>query len=477
MAHVYTENNTPTNDQVVGNSGEASKLVENDRTNPSPNQENERKGSHNDSSEESNVIQVKAEGIIPQKDEISQDSHMQDEDGEDSSPDRQQENDSKSKENEQLNDASSINGLRRSERMAKNQNSYGLFKRRSYKYDDEFEYTGNIGQKKGPIEMDPPGQGSQGKRKRKNTTLISVPFNSMMKRTMSEKTPSSQSNLQLAESKGAVYNQGRWTSLEHFKFLEALKRYGKEWQKVQQHVSTRTSTQARSHAQKFFVKLDKKSLTLDEFLKDLDLKEVEKNLLAAGNDNTDYDEEREVNIIASKKQRGSVMNIALPSDVEDKKRLDSTQTLKRSRSEVESYKHANDGSQLASGHRQRLSTKDHIRQNFEQYEQQENGKTDYKPIKRIKTSERGEYAEEKPNSELTAVTYGSKNHLEPKESPFRKLSISNFEPIQPKGMSGKSKKPSLKELNPAFGTPQPVRTDNTLKNDAFLTCFNKLVFK
>jgi len=44
------------------------------------------------------------------------------------------------------------------------------------------------------------------------------------------------------------YKQGRWSALEHYRFLEALKDFGKEWQKVQQHVATRTSTQARSHA-------------------------------------------------------------------------------------------------------------------------------------------------------------------------------------------------------------------------------------
>lgn len=272
-------------------------------------------------------------------------------------------------------------------------------------------------------------------------------------------------------SQGIVYNQGRWTSLEHFKFLEALKKYGKEWQKVQQHVSTRTSTQARSHAQKFFVKLEKKSLTLEEFLKDLDLKEVEKTLLAAGNDNIDYDEEREVNMIANKKLRGSVMNIALPSDIEDKKRMDSSNvTLKRSRSEIGAYAYNNTP-------QTKVSTKDHIRQNFAQYEQGENDKTNGSVYKRVKTSERGEYAEEKPSSEATAITQASKNNAEAKESPFRKLSISNFEPIQPKGMGSKARKTGPKEMIPTFGTPQPVRTDNSLKNDAFISCFNKLVFK
>ena len=35
---------------------------------------------------------------------------------------------------------------------------------------------------------------------------------------------------------------GRWSKEEHYRFLEALKRYGKEWKLVQQHVATRSST-------------------------------------------------------------------------------------------------------------------------------------------------------------------------------------------------------------------------------------------
>lgn len=64
---------------------------------------------------------------------------------------------------------------------------------------------------------------------------------------------------------------GRWTREEHYRFLEALKLYGKEWKRVQQHVETRSSTQARSHAQKFFVKLEKKDLTMEQFLEQLDM--------------------------------------------------------------------------------------------------------------------------------------------------------------------------------------------------------------
>jgi len=35
---------------------------------------------------------------------------------------------------------------------------------------------------------------------------------------------------------------GRWTMDEHFRFIEALQLYGKEWKRVQQHVGTRSST-------------------------------------------------------------------------------------------------------------------------------------------------------------------------------------------------------------------------------------------
>ncbi len=49
-------------------------------------------------------------------------------------------------------------------------------------------------------------------------------------------------------------NTGRWTKTEHKRFMEALKLFGKDWKKVQEYVGTRTTTQARSHAQKYFSK-------------------------------------------------------------------------------------------------------------------------------------------------------------------------------------------------------------------------------
>lgn len=48
--------------------------------------------------------------------------------------------------------------------------------------------------------------------------------------------------------------RGRWTQEEKKAFEEALKRYGKDWKKVEAYVATRSGTQIRSHAQKYFLK-------------------------------------------------------------------------------------------------------------------------------------------------------------------------------------------------------------------------------
>ena len=53
------------------------------------------------------------------------------------------------------------------------------------------------------------------------------------------------------------FNNGRWSDEEHKKFLEGILEYGNEWKKVQKIIKTRSSTQARSHAQKFFLKIKK----------------------------------------------------------------------------------------------------------------------------------------------------------------------------------------------------------------------------
>ena len=56
---------------------------------------------------------------------------------------------------------------------------------------------------------------------------------------------------------GKKYNVGRWTDREHELFLEALLIYGKDWDLIESHIQTRDAAHARSHAQKFFMKLAK----------------------------------------------------------------------------------------------------------------------------------------------------------------------------------------------------------------------------
>mmetsp|Transcript_13612 Transcript_13612/g.15260 ORF Transcript_13612/g.15260 Transcript_13612/m.15260 type:complete len:187 (-) Transcript_13612:386-946(-) len=185
-------------------------------------------------------------------------------------------------------------------------------------------------------------------------------------------------------------------------------------------------------------------------------------------DNTDYDEEREVNIIANRKLRGSVMNIALPSNLEEnKKKSEGTRSEggKRKRSEVDIYiKEEN----------QREQSLDNIRRAFEEHSNSNVNLSTNNVVKRVKTSEKEERSitpvingegEEKPCSESTVVTTGNKQkEKEEEENPLRKLSISNFEPVQPK-----NKLSSSKDNQATHGTPQPNRTDNMI--------INQLVYK
>ena len=49
-------------------------------------------------------------------------------------------------------------------------------------------------------------------------------------------------------------SNGRWSKEEHNKFIEAIIKFGNDWKKIQKYIPSRTSTQARSHAQKFLMK-------------------------------------------------------------------------------------------------------------------------------------------------------------------------------------------------------------------------------
>lgn len=56
------------------------------------------------------------------------------------------------------------------------------------------------------------------------------------------------------------FNTGRWSLEEHKRFIEAILQYGNDWRLVQSLIGSRSSSQARSHAQKFFMKIKETSI-------------------------------------------------------------------------------------------------------------------------------------------------------------------------------------------------------------------------
>ena len=53
---------------------------------------------------------------------------------------------------------------------------------------------------------------------------------------------------------------GRWSHEEHKLFLEAMEKYGNSWLQVKNCVKTRTFSQIRSHAQKYYEGLRKRAI-------------------------------------------------------------------------------------------------------------------------------------------------------------------------------------------------------------------------
>merc|ERR1719174_1159548 len=57
---------------------------------------------------------------------------------------------------------------------------------------------------------------------------------------------------------------GRWSKQEHQQFLDLMEVHGRSWTKIARCMDTRTEPQVRSHAQKYFIKLEKEAKRIGE---------------------------------------------------------------------------------------------------------------------------------------------------------------------------------------------------------------------
>jgi len=75
-----------------------------------------------------------------------------------------------------------------------------------------------------------------------------------------QNSPGSQGNARRPRKAYTITKQREnWTDDEHAKFLEALKLYDRDWKKIEKFIGTKTVIQIRSHAQKYFLKVQKQN--------------------------------------------------------------------------------------------------------------------------------------------------------------------------------------------------------------------------
>jgi SHAQKYF class myb-like DNA-binding protein len=96
---------------------------------------------------------------------------------------------------------------------------------------------------------------NSGKKRSKNLRINKIPKKNDNK--LYSKISRVKSDKKHSKKQEGTFNVGRWSEEEHQKFMEALLKYGNNWNRVEEYIGTRNSTQARSHAQKFFVNIGK----------------------------------------------------------------------------------------------------------------------------------------------------------------------------------------------------------------------------
>ncbi|RDX88526.1 Protein REVEILLE 8, partial [Mucuna pruriens] len=74
---------------------------------------------------------------------------------------------------------------------------------------------------------------------------------------MAPSTPTSGSGKKVRKPYTITKSRESWSEEEHDKFLEALQLFDRDWKKIEDFVGSKTVIQIRSHAQKYFLKVQK----------------------------------------------------------------------------------------------------------------------------------------------------------------------------------------------------------------------------
>ncbi|KAF8369326.1 hypothetical protein HHK36_032665 [Tetracentron sinense] len=79
--------------------------------------------------------------------------------------------------------------------------------------------------------------------------------------SMAASTPTDDSGKKVRKPYTITKSRESWTDEEHDKFLEALQLFDRDWKKIEDFVGSKSVIQLRSHAQKYFLKVQKNGTT------------------------------------------------------------------------------------------------------------------------------------------------------------------------------------------------------------------------